>query len=186
MHSPTLEGKEDVRTRKIFLVIFYCCAIIMAAITFYALYVSIGEYIKTGRVVIGEVLVNTEFPTQGLAKLVTYLMIVSVVGWYCVTRLGGDKVKDIPKSIKSIFQLIVLAIAVIALYEFIFNFIIWSSLITADAMKGIIRLDDINMPYPNPKTPWNLVFATKMSLAAFLIAAHGFYIMSKPGRRYTS
>jgi hypothetical protein len=186
MHSPTLEGKEDVRTRKIFLVIFYCCAIIMAAITFYALYVSIGEYIKTGRVVIGEVLVNTEFPTQGLAKLVTYLMIVSVVGWYCVTRLGGDKVKDIPKSIKSIFQLIVLAIAVIALYEFIFNFIIWSSLITADAMKGIIRLDDINLPYPNPRTPWNLVFATKMSLAAFLIAAHGFYIMSKPGRRYTS
>jgi hypothetical protein len=186
MHSPTLEGKEDVRTRKIFLVIFYCCAIIMASITFYALYVSIGEYIKTGRVVIGEVLVNTEFPTQGLAKLVTYLMIVSVVGWYCVTRLGGDKVKDIPKSIKSIFQLIVLAIAVIALYEFIYNFIIWSSLITADAMRGIIRLDDINLPYPNPKTPWNLVFATKMSLAAFLIAAHGFYIMSKPSRRYTS
>jgi hypothetical protein len=186
MRSTTLEGKEDVRTRKIFLVIFYCCAIIMAAITFYALYVSIGEYIKTGRVVVGEVLVNTEFPTQGLAKLVTYLMIVSVVGWYCVTRLGGDKVKDIPKSIKSIFQLIVLAIAVIALYEFIYNFIIWSSLITADAMKGIIRLDDINLPYPNPKTPWNLVFATKMSLSAFLIAAHGFYIMSKPSRRYTS
>jgi hypothetical protein len=185
MHSPPLEGKEDVRTRKIFLVIFYCCAIIMAAITFYALYVSIGEYIKTGRVVVGEVLVNTEFPTQGLAKLVTYLMIVSVVGWYCVTRLGGEKVKDIPKSVRSIFQLIVLAIAVIALYEFIYNFIIWSSLITADAMKGIIRLDDINLPYPNPKTPWNLVFATKMSLSAFLIAAHGFYIMSKSSKKYT-
>jgi hypothetical protein len=185
MHSPPLEGKEDVRTRKMFLGIFYCCAIIMAAITFYALYVSIGEYIKTGRVVVGEVLVNTEFPTQGLAKLVTYLMIVSVVGWYCVTRLGGDKVKDIPKSVRSIFQLIVLAIAVIALYEFIYNFIIWSSLITADAMKGIIRLDDINLPYPNPKTPWNLVFATKMSLSAFLIAAHGFYIMSKSSKKYT-
>ena len=186
MHSPTMEGKEDVRTRRIFLSIFYCCAIIMASITFYFLYVSIGEYIKTGRVVVGEVLVNTEFPTQGLAKLVTYLMIVSVVGWYCVTRLGGEKVKDIPQSIKSILQLIVLAIAVIALYEFIYNFIIWSSLITADAMKGIIRLDDINLPYPNPKTPWNLVFATKMSLSAFLIAAHGFYVMSKPSTRNTS
>jgi hypothetical protein len=158
----------------------------MTAITFYALYVSIGEYIKTGRVVIGEVLVNTEFPSEGFAKLVTYLMIVSVVGWYCVTRLGGERVKDIPKSVKSILQLIVLAIAVIALYEFIYNFIIWSSLITADAMKGIIRLDDINLPYPNPETPWNLVFATKMSLAAFLIAAHGFYTMSKPSKRHTS
>lgn len=186
MHLSTLEGKEELRTRKIFLTIFYCCAIIMAAITFYALYVSIGEYAKTGRVVIGEVLVNTEFPAEGFAKLVTYLMIVSVIGWYCVTRLGGEKVKDIPKSIKSILQLIVLVIAVIALYEFIYNFIIWSSLITADAMKGIIRLDDINLPYPNPETPWNLVFATKMSLAAFLIAAHGFYTMSKPSKRHKS
>ena len=183
MHSQTLEGKEEARTRWIFLTIFYCCAIIMAAITFYSLYVSIGEYTKTGRVVIGEVLVNTEFPTQGLAKLVTYLMIVSVVGWYCVTRLGGEKVKNIPPSIKSTLQLIVLAIAVIALYEFIYNFIIWSSLITADAMKGIIRLDDLNLPYPNPETPWNLVFATKMSLSAFLIEAHGFYIMSKPSTK---
>jgi hypothetical protein len=182
MRSPTVEEKDNVRTRKIFLGIFYFCAIIMVAITFYALYISLGEYIKTGKVVVGEVLVNTEFPAQGLAKLVTYLMIVSVVGWYCVTKLGGDKVKDIPKSIKSILQLIVLTIAVIALYEFIYNFTIWSSLITTDAMKGIIRLDDINLPYPNPKTPWNLVFATKMSLAAFLIAAHGFYIMSKSNK----
>jgi hypothetical protein len=186
MHLSTLAGKEELRTRKILLIIFYCCAFIMAAITFYALYVSVGEYVKTGRVVIGEVLVNTEFPAQGFAKLVTYLMIVSVIGWYCVTRLGGEKVKDIPKSVKSILQLIVLAIAIIALYEFIYNFIIWSSLITADAMKGIIRLDNINLPYPNPKTPWNLVFATKMSLAAFLIAAHGFYTMSKPSKRHTS
>ena len=151
----------------------------MATITVYSLYISIGEYIKTGRVVIGEVLVNTEFPFHGLSKLVTYLMIVSVVGWYCVTKIGAEKVKSIPPSVKSILQLIVLAIALLSFYEFIYNFIIWSSLITADAMRGIIRLDVINVPYPNPKTPWNLVFATKMSLAAFLISAHGFYTMSK-------
>ena len=36
---------------------------------------------RGGKVVIGEVLVNTEFPFPGLAKLVTYLMIVTVVGW---------------------------------------------------------------------------------------------------------
>jgi hypothetical protein len=178
MHYPSLE-KEEARTRKLLLAIFYICAISMAAITAYALYVSVLEYISTGKVVIGEVLVYTSFPVHGLAKLVTYLMIVSVVGWYCVTKLGGDKVKDIPKSVKTILQLIVLAIAVISLYEFIYNSIIWNSLITADAVKGIIRLDNINLPYPNPNTPWNLVFATKMSLAAFLISAHGFYTMSK-------
>jgi hypothetical protein len=182
MHTSSIE-RDEIRTRKLFLGIFYFCAASMAAITFYALYVSIGEYLTTGKVVIGEVLVNTDFPVHGLAKLVSYLMIVSVVGWYCVTKLGGEKVKDIPKSVKSILQLIVLTIAVIALYEFIYNSIIWNSLITADAMKGIMRLDDINIPYPNPHTPWNLVFATKMSLAAFLISAHGFYTISKPKKR---
>jgi hypothetical protein len=182
MHTSSLE-RDEIRTRKLFLGIFYFCAASMAAITFYALYVSIGEYLTTGKVVIGEVLVNTDFPVHGLAKLVSYLMIVSVVGWYCVTKLGGEKVKDIPKSVKSILQLIVLTIAVIALYEFIYNSIIWNSLITADAMKGIMRLDNINIPYPNPHTPWNLVFATKMSLAAFLISAHGLYTISKPKKR---
>jgi len=175
--------KDDLKARRIYLGVFYFCAFVMAAITFYAIYVSLGEYLQTGKVIIGEVLVNTEFPTQGLAKLVTYLMIVSVVGWYCVVRLGGDKVSGIPKWLKSILQLIVLAIAVVSLYEFVYNFIIWNSLITADAIKGIMKFDDVNVPYPNPQTPWNLVFATKMSFAAFLISAHGFYTMSKAEKK---
>lgn len=171
--------KDDLRERRVFLSIFYFCAVMMASITFYAIYVSMGEYVQTGRIVIGEVLVDTEFPLPGLAKLVTYLMIVSVVGWYCVVRLGGDRVKSIPKWLKSILQLVVLAIAVVALYEFVYNFIVWNSFITADALRGVVEFDDIYVPYPNPETPWNLVFATKMSLAAFLISAHGFYTMSK-------
>ncbi|NOJ29774.1 MAG: hypothetical protein DA328_06365 [Nitrososphaeraceae archaeon] len=178
MHTSTQE-KDERRTRRIYLYIFYLCSVMMAIITFYALFVSIDEYIKTGKVVIGEILVETEFPMKGLAKLVTYLMIVTVVSWYCVTKLGGDKVKNIPDSMKAVLQLIVLGIGVIALYEFIYNFIIWNSLITADVINGIFRLDDINIAYPNPKIPWNLVFATKMSLSALLISAHGFYTISK-------
>ncbi|HUG96686.1 MAG TPA: hypothetical protein VMJ94_04035 [Nitrososphaera sp.] len=180
MHT-TFE-KDDLRERRVFLWLFYFCATMMAAITFYAIYVSLGEYMQTGRIVIGEVLVDTEFPFPGLAKLVTYLMIVSVVGWYCVVRLGGDKASRIPKWLKAILQLLVLAIAIVALYEFVYNFIVWNSFITADALRGIIEFDDINVPYPNPETPWNLVFATKMSLAAFLISAHGFYTMSKKSK----
>jgi hypothetical protein len=164
----TVVEKDDLKARRIYLGVFYFCAFVMATITFYAIYVSLNEYLQTGRVVIGEVLVETEFPFRGLFKLVTYLMIVSVVGWYCVVRLGGDKV---------------LAIAVVSLYEFVYNFIVWNSLMTADAISGIMRFDDLNVRYPNPETPWNLVFATKMSLAAFLISAHGFYTMSKPEKK---
>lgn len=181
MHS-ALE-KDERRTRMIYLGVFYLCAFMMAAITFYSLYVSLGEYQRTGRVVIGEVLVDTEFPFPGVAKLVTYLMIVSVVAWYCVVKLGGDKVSNIPKLVKATLQLVVLVIAIVGLYEFVYNFIVWNSLITADAIKGVLDFDNKIVEYPNPKTPWNLVFATKMSLAAFLIAAHGFYTMSKPEKK---
>lgn len=175
--------RDDKIARRIFLGVFYFCAAMMAAITFYALAVSVDEYQRTGTVIIGKVLVDTEWPLPGLAKLVTYLMIVSVVAWYCVVRLGGDKVRSIPKWAKAVLQLIVLAIAIVSLYEFVYNFIVWNSLITADAIKGIFAFDEKNVAYPKPETPWNLVFATKMSLAAFLISAHGFYTMSKPDKR---
>lgn len=171
--------RDELLSRRFYLTVFYICAFVMAAITFYSLYVSLNEYLNTGRVIIGEVLVNTEFPVKGLAKLVTYLMVVTVVGWYCVTKLGGDKVKNIPKSIKSILQLIVLVILIISIYEFFYNFIIWNALITTDLINGKLRLDTLFVPYPNPNTPWNLVFATKMSLAALIISSHGFYIISK-------
>ena len=172
--------KDSRIERRIYLGVFYFCAFVMAVITLYSLYVTLNEYMQTGRVVIGEVLVETEFPLPGLAKLVTYLMIVSVVGWYCVVKLGGDAVSDIPRWLKSVLQLIVLVIAIVALYEFVYNFIVWNSLITADAIQGVIAFDEVIVEYPSPETPWNLVFATKMSLAAFLISAHGFYTMSKP------
>lgn len=171
--------RDELLSRRFYLVVFYICAVIMAVITFYSIYVSLNEYLATGKVIIGEVLVNTEFPFKGLAKLVTYLMIVSVVGWYCVTKLGGDKVKNISKSIKSILQLVVLVLLIISIYEFFYNFIIWNALITADLLQGQLKLDNLYMPYPNPNTPWNLVFATKMSLAALIISSHGFYVISK-------
>jgi len=174
--------KDSNSARIVYLAVFYISATIMAAITMYALYASLIEFLSTGKIVIGEVLVTTEFPANGLSKLVTYLMIVSVLAWYCVTKLGGEKVKDIKPALKAVLQLIVLVIAVVSLYEFVYNFMVWSSLITVDALQGIMKLDSINVPYPNPTTPWNLVFATKMSLAAFLISTHGFYIMVRKRR----
>jgi hypothetical protein len=171
--------EKRISARTVYLIVFYISATMMTAITFYALYQSVIEFAATGKIVIGEILVRTEFPFKGLSKLVTYLMIVSVVSWYCVTKLGGDKVKEVAPAVRSIFQLIVLAIVVISLYEFVYNFVVWSSLITLNALGGSINLDTISIAYPNPQTPWNLVFATKMSLAAFLISSHGFYIISK-------
>ena len=97
--------KDTTSSRKITLYTFYISAVIMVAVTMYALYASLIEFLSTGKTVIGDVLVTTEFPVKGLSKLVTYLMIVSVLAWYCVTKLGGEKVKDVKPSVKAVLQL---------------------------------------------------------------------------------
>jgi hypothetical protein len=175
--------REEKRTKRIFIIIFYFSASIMLTITSYALYVSATEYFENGRIVIGEVLVDTEFPFHGLTKLVTYLMIVSIICWYSAIKLLEDRIANMTQLRISLFQLIAIPVAVIALYEFIYNFIVWNSFIAADAIRGFLDLDNINLAYPNYKTPWNLVFATKMTFAAFLISAHAFYIGTKYNAR---
>ena len=82
--------RDELLSRRFYLIVFYICALMMAVITFYSIYVSLNEYLTNGKVIIGEVFVNTEFPFKGLSKLVTYLMIVSVVGWYRVTKCGVE------------------------------------------------------------------------------------------------
>ena len=170
---------DELRSRNVFIIIFYFSATVMLSICFFGIYISVGEYLKTGRIVIGEALVDTEFPVHGDAKLVTYLMVASILSWFCVIKLAGDKMKNIPQLAKSVMQLILLAVAVTAIYEFVYNLFLWNSFVTVNLVKGAHKLDSISVPYPNPQTPWNLIFATRMTLAAFLISAHGFYITSK-------
>ena len=61
--------EKRISARNVYLIVFYISAIMMAAITFYALYQSIIEFAATGKIVIGEILVRTEFPFKGFSKL---------------------------------------------------------------------------------------------------------------------
>ncbi|MFY3740614.1 MAG: hypothetical protein HMLIMOIP_001055 [Candidatus Nitrosomirales archaeon] len=184
--QPRSVEKDEQRSMRAYKIVFYICAAVMILITAYALAESTREYLATGKVVIGEVLVNTEFPMKGSVKLVSYLMIVSVVGWFCIMKLGSKKTENTSQTVRSILRLVVLGIAVITFYEFIYNFVIWNALMTADAISGILRIDMLKIEYPSTTTPWNLVFATKMFLAAFVISAHAFYVLSRPDSKVLS
>lgn len=181
--QPTSVERDERNSIRVYKIIFYICAAIMIGVTAYALAESLREYLSTGRVVIGEVLVDTEFPIKGLAKLVSYLMVAAVVGWFCVMKLGGSKTENVSKTKISILRMVALMLAVITSYELLYNFFVWNALMTADVLGGIFRIDVLNIPYPNPKTPWSLVFATKMFLAAAIISWHAFYMMSKPDNK---
>jgi len=101
-------------------------------------------------------------------------------------KLGSKKTENTSQTVRSILRLVALGIAVITFYEFIYNFVIWNALMTADAISGIINPDMLKIEYPSTTTPWNLVFATKMFLAAFVISAHAFYVLSRPDSKVLS
>ena len=151
----------------------------MLVICLYGIYESAVQYVQTKMVIIGQVIVSTDFPAHGVAKLVTYLMVFSVISWYSAMKLVGDRLSNIPYYVRLVLQLVILIACVVSLYEFVYNFLVWSSLITVNLAKGHLKLDDITISYPNPNTPWNLVFATKMTLAGFIISSHAFYMISR-------
>lgn len=166
---------------KVFLYIFYVCAFLMASITVYAIYATLDEWNKKGTYILGEVLVKTEVPFPHFAKLVTWLFFSIIIGWYCVSRIGWKKTTKLHSWKMSLLQLMLLGFCVITLYELMYNFTVLSAQIAAGIQGDQVPdIDSLMIAYPDPNRPWNLIFATKIFLAAFLISAHAFYLSTKP------
>ncbi|MGN6349948.1 MAG: hypothetical protein ACTHL3_00625 [Candidatus Nitrosocosmicus sp.] len=167
----------------IYVIIFYFSAFMMLYITSFGMYWSWVEYKTTGTISIGETIVKNDLFFNGSGKLVTYLAIFSVLSWFCVTKIGSKKVERTPKIVKDVFGTVAVILIVVSAYEFVYNFTVWGSLITFNLLHQPTNPDEISIKYPNPKTPWNLDFATKMTLAAFIISCHSFYVIHKSYNR---
>jgi len=169
---------------RVFLYIFYACSVIMASITVFGIYAMLEEWSTKGMYVLGEVLVKTEFPSNHFAKLTTWLFFSTIVGWYCVTRIGWKKTTSLPSWRLSLVQLMLVGFSSICLYETIYNFLILNAQITAGIIGGKIPdIDSLTIAYPDPNRPWNLIFATKMFLAGFIISAHALYLSTRPRKQ---
>jgi hypothetical protein len=151
----------------------------MLLITSYSGYQSATNFIITGKIVIGDVLVETEFPVKGTIKLVTYLMVFSLIAWFTAIKIYENSIRNLPVRIKTFIQIISIIAATITIYELIYNFIVWNSLITSNLFGNIFDPNNEKINYPMPDTPWNLYFATQMLLAAVIITFHSYYIMTK-------
>jgi len=172
---------------KIFLYIFYACAFIMGSITFYGIYGMFEEWQKNGSYVMGEILEKTEFPTAHFAKLTSWLFFSTIIGWYCVTKIGSSKTTVVPGWQRSLVQLMLVGLSAICLYETIYNFIVLNAQITAGIVNGNVPdIDSLTIAYPDPHRAWNLNFATKIFLAAFIISSHGLYLSTRPSKRQES
>jgi len=155
----------------------------MASITFYGIYTMWEEWENTGTYVMGEALNTTTVPFENFARLSTWLFFAIIIGWYCVSRIGWKKTAG-NKVIgwrMALLQLMLLGFCVICLYEVLWNFSVLSAKITAGVVDGQFPdIDRLSIAYPDQNRPWNLIFATKIFLAAFIISAHALYLSTRP------
>ena len=155
----------------------------MVSTLVFGVYVTMVEWMDDGKYVMGEAIHNTVFPFENFARGSTWIFFSTIIGWYCVTRIGwkrtaGDKIIGLRMAL---LQLMLLGFAIIALYEVLYNFTVLNAVITAGVIEGQVPdIDKLYVAYPDPDRPWNLVFATKVFLAGFIISAHAFYLSTKP------
>jgi hypothetical protein len=178
LHSIKL-NQGFIKTKKNTLIIFYISVAIMLIITFYSGYKSAINFKTSGEIIIGDILVETEFPFKGSMKLVTFLMIFSLISWFTAIKIYEDAIKNLPLRIMTFIQLISIIAATITIYELVYNFAVWNSLITSDLFKNIFDPNNAKINYPVPEVPWNLYFATQMLLSAVIITLHSYYVMTK-------
>ena len=151
----------------------------MLIITFYSGYKSATNFTITGKIIIGDVLVETEFPFKGTIKLVSFLMIFSLISWFTAIKIYEDTIRNLTITIKTFIQIISIIAATITIYELVYNFTIWNSIITSNLFNNIFDPNNAMVNYPIPEIPWNLYFVTQMLLAAVIITFHSYYVMTK-------
>ncbi len=175
--------EETDTAYKIYLYIFYVCGVIMVSITVFGVYSMMDEWGKNGTYVMGEILNTTVIPFENFSRLTTWLFFSTIIGWYCVTRIGWKRTASnkIVGWRMSLLQLMLLSLTIISLYEVLWNFSVLTSLITAGVVNGNFPdIDTLSVGYPDSNRPWNLIFATKIFLAGTIISAHAFYLSTKP------
>jgi len=171
-------NKKLVGSKKSIIAIFYLSVTIMLIITGYAAFNSAENYEDKKEIIIGDVLLDTEFPS-GSVNLVTYLMIFSLISWFAAIKIFEDNLKSLPSYIQTILQIFSLVAIIISGYELFYNFTVWNSVIIDNLINGNFEPDQNLINYPKADTPWNLAFATQMFLAALIISCHCFYVITK-------
>ncbi len=168
---------------KVYLYIFYVCGFIMASSLVFGVYVTMIEWIENGTYVMGEAIHNTTIPFENFARVTTWIFFSTIIGWYCVTRIGWRRTagNKIVGTKMALLQLMLLGFSIITLYEVLYNFTVLNAQITAGIIDGIVPdIDRLSVAYPDPDRQWNLIFATKIFLAGFIISTHAFYLSIKP------
>lgn len=180
------EIPQVAKVKKFYMVV---AVVSLAMVLFLASY-AIVMTIITGENVVGEPLVNLpskepfEFPHPEIfpiyAKPVTWLYVASIAFWFSFLELIKPRVMKMSPLKLSFFKVVAFVGTMITAYEVLYNFSIWSALMSYQAMTDVLVNPDILINRnPNPRFPWNLVFATKLFTALTAMGLYSLYFLHK-------
>ena len=108
---------------KVYLYIFYICGAIMASTLIFGVYATMLEWLANGTYVMGEVIHNTTIPFENFARVSTWIFFSTIIGWYCVTRIGWRRTagNKIIGTRMALLQLMLLGFTIISFYEVLYE-----------------------------------------------------------------
>ena len=163
-------------------IVLICTAVIMV-ITSYGIVASVTGHID----VVGATLVNVEIPSPAVSPITVKPVSILMVAALGLTFSGYELLK--PKFLAfsetqiSVMKLLAFLGIVLTGYEVLYNFTIWTASIASTSLLGVLNPDILINAFPNPKTPWNLVFATKLATTGFAIAIYTFYVFRQAEKK---
>ncbi len=172
-------SNEEDKIRTMYKIVCLASFFIIITVTIYGIVTAMMYGIK----VVGETFVNSEFPPPTIfpiyAKPISWFMASVIVFWFSLLELNKEMISKFSKFKRQLFMLIAFFVGAMSLYEVLFNFTLWGSLMGASEILGELNPDVLITPFPNPEIPWNLVFATKIFLSVTIISFYTFYFLRR-------
>ena len=124
--------------------------------------------------IVGAVLVNSG---SVFLQPITYLTVATLGFTYSGFELAKPHLPHFSPLKLSFVKLISFVGLVLAAYEVFYNFSIWTAELSTNSLLGSLNPDILINSFPSPKTPWNLVFATQLSLTIVVVGVYALYIV---------
>lgn len=173
------KSKYDHRVRDLYTALALISGSVILLTTIYGVGEAVREYLTSGIVNVGQTLVEVDFPFPYFAKPISYLSVATVVFAYSLIKNNEGKIAQLSDFTRASFSVFFLVVTFTSFYEVFYNFAVWNALLTAEAFAGRINPDVLRVNYPDPKAPWNLVFATKIFFSTAVASLIAFYFLQR-------
>jgi hypothetical protein len=127
--------------------------------------------------IVGANLVDVQIPAQGALsfKPISLLVLAGLALTFAGLELARPTMLKLSNTLYSYLKLLIFAGTALCAYEVFYNFAIWIAQLSTASLVGVLNPDIEINPFPNPQTPWNLVFATKLTTLILAVGLYAFY-----------